>query len=362
MARKKNETETTAGADPDTRDLADRILVYVASSIVGGSVASTDMKKAWPSYTEVQVNAALNDLHARQLLKFDQKAKVYRVVEKSDAATEETVATEDGPTAREDVDTAKEVIVDYLKLDAQATPTLATICSDLGNCAGLKEAMRELVTEGRVVKHKDGKGKAAVFTYELLAVADQPDEEPAPPYDDSFHPDQLDGGEPLDGVKGNGHAKSDGSNGAPPISGESYHPTRYIEHVLTEDEILSMREEREVHDETIDELQGELDKIKERAKHLQKRIDTESEDALAISRRIRAGSEFRDVECEERKEFDQRVDQPTFGKVVMVVYRLDTNEAIEWRELTKSERQGSLFDPAAPTPPVTEVREHIGQA
>lgn len=358
MTRKKktetDDTQTSDGAEPRTRELAERIIAYVSSSLVGGSISGDDLKASLKQYEEAEINAALNDLHARQLFTFDQKAKVYRVVEKGEKSAAKDEAT---AAAREDIDTAKDVIVDYMKIDGEARPTLAVVCDDLGNCAGLREAMRELVTEGRVVKHKTGKGKEAVITYELLAVADQPDEDPA----DAPGPD--DGGAPIDGISASMSADgvptitvehtNGGSNGA---AGDSFHPTRYIEHVLTEDEILTMRLEVEQHHKEIDELQEELTKLSDRCKSLKKRIDTNSEDALSLSRRVRAGKEHREIECEERRELDQRPGEPTYGKQVVVTYRLDTYEPIEWRELTRAERQGSLFDPAAPTPPVNEFR------
>lgn len=138
-----------------------------------------------------------------------------------------------------------------------------------------------------------------------------------------------------------------------------YRPTRYLECKLTKDQIDEIREARETEDAEIGKLQAELYSVNERVKSLKKRIDTIIEDGLEASAKVRSGVEMRSVECEDRREYDAREGSLTKGELVMVTYRLDTNEAIEWRSLTVHERQGKLWDEApAKTPGVgNEIRE-----
>lgn len=121
-------------------------------------------------------------------------------------------------------------------------------------------------------------------------------------------------------------------------------PTRYLECVLTPDEIMRLRERRELDDVQIERVRVELAEVKERAKNLQKTIEVLVEGGLTMSRTVRDGREMRDVPCEDVREPDQRKDAPTYGDLVVVTRRLDTGEPIAWRELSPAERQGSLFD------------------
>lgn len=137
-------------------------------------------------------------------------------------------------------------------------------------------------------------------------------------------------------------------------------PTRYLKHFLTAAEITLIREEREDEDREIETLRADLDTVSERAKSLKKRIEVLIEDGAEKSKRIRTGFEMRNVPCEERRQPDPREDSPTFGREIVVTYRLDTDEAIDWRELRADERQGRLFDQAPAATPangVTEFRE-----
>lgn len=138
-----------------------------------------------------------------------------------------------------------------------------------------------------------------------------------------------------------------------------YRPTRYLLHAFTPEEINGFRADREEKDRIIDDLEADLEGLQERVKGLKKRIDTLTDEGRLLSRRVREGSEYRNVPCEERKEPDPREGEPTFGQLMMVTYRLDTNEVIEVRELKGAERQGVLFDQApAATPAVgNEIRE-----
>lgn len=142
-------------------------------------------------------------------------------------------------------------------------------------------------------------------------------------------------------------------------------PTRYLECVLTPDEIMRLRERRELDDVQIERVRVELAEVKERAKNLQKTIEVLVEGGLTMSRTVRDGREMRDVPCEDVREPDQRKDAPTFGDLVVVTRRLDTGEPIAWRELSAEERQGSLFDvdPAdAPDPDAPEYSEKLSDA
>lgn len=140
---------------------------------------------------------------------------------------------------------------------------------------------------------------------------------------------------------------------------DPFAPTRYLECILTPAEIEAMRAQREEGDAEIDRLSLKLEGLKKEAKSVQSRIDILLEDGLQASRTIRTGVVMRDVPCEERREIDERSDSPTLGSLIVVTHRLDTDEAIDWRELRRDERQGHLFDAAAPTPSngVTQVRE-----
>lgn len=140
------------------------------------------------------------------------------------------------------------------------------------------------------------------------------------------------------------------------LAAPSFSPTKYLKHFFTAEEVERFRVEREEKDATIDELQKEFDEKKEAASKLKKRIDVLQDEGMTLSRRIRNKAEMRNVQCEQRKEVDRRDDSPTKGEIVMVTYRLDTDEPIEWRVPTQRE----LFaDGVAPTPPngQTEIRE-----
>lgn len=165
-------------------------------------------------------------------------------------------------------------------------------------------------------------------------------------------------------------ASSDDDDEAPPsspdpsgASPDAQHwgkPTRYLKHFLTAAEVTLIREEREQEDAEIEALKTELDSVAERAKSLKKRIEVLVEDGAEKSKRIRTGFEMRNVPCEERRGIDERADSPTLGREIVITYRLDTNEAIDWRELRGDERQGRLFDQAPAATPangVTEYRE-----
>lgn len=128
---------------------------------------------------------------------------------------------------------------------------------------------------------------------------------------------------------------------------DDFAPTRYLECTLTREEIDTIREGREDGDAEIDRLSSRLEGLKADAKSAQKRIDILLEDGLNASRKIRSGVEMRNVKCEERRELDPREDSPTRGQTIVITYRLDTKEPIDWRELRAGERQGRLFEPSA---------------
>lgn len=144
-----------------------------------------------------------------------------------------------------------------------------------------------------------------------------------------------------------------------PLKTYEYRPTRYLLHVFTPEEINSFRADGEEKDRVYDELDALLDGHKEAARALTKRMDLLHAERRALSKKVRDGSEYKNVPCEERKEIDGREAEPTFGQLMMFTYRLDTNEVIEVRELKGAERQGILFQDAPAKTPASgnEFRE-----
>lgn len=122
--------------------------------------------------------------------------------------------------------------------------------------------------------------------------------------------------------------------------------TRYLEHILTPAEIDEKREERERGDVQREKLEMDLATAQARVKDLKTQIEALDAHGRELSRVIRAGVEYRDVECREERAPDWRKGEPTFGVVGIVTVRCDTDEPLEWRPLTKQERQGNLFDEA----------------
>jgi hypothetical protein len=126
--------------------------------------------------------------------------------------------------------------------------------------------------------------------------------------------------------------------------------TRYLMHKLT------LREKRLAGKALAREL-GKLDELDLRIADLQealKRRKQEKEniiqDARLHSIAIREGEEMRNVECEEREapEYAAGAFDEAPGRDGVETIRLDTGERIEWRPLTTSERQGSLFSEVSP--------------
>ncbi len=224
-----------------------------------------------------------------------------------------------------------------LELDAD-TYTVRELanCLDLDLTKGdneveLRVAARRLVIDGRALEDR------SAGAFELLPIADQPDEDP-------------DAGEPNDA-----EAPAD-QDDEPNHFGS---PTRYLRHTLTEAEREQLRTEREEEDARIEQLTADLESLKKQAKHVSNEIDILAAKGLEKSKVVRLGWRMQDVPCEERRELDGREDSPTAGQLQMVTYRLDTGEAIEWRPLTYNERQGVLFTEApAKTPAGGEVRSN----
>ncbi len=123
-------------------------------------------------------------------------------------------------------------------------------------------------------------------------------------------------------------------------------PTRYLEHILTPSEIDEKREERERGDVQREKLEMDLATATARVKDLKTQIEAIDVYGRELSRVIRAGVEYRDVECREERAPDWRKGEPTFGTLGIITVRCDTDEPLEWRPLTKQERQGKLFDEA----------------
>jgi vacuolar-type H+-ATPase subunit I/STV1 len=141
--------------------------------------------------------------------------------------------------------------------------------------------------------------------------------------------------------------------------GTMFRPTRYLKCPFTRDDVDAMRVGRERDDVVIEKLEQQVERLQGKVKKRKQRIDELEAKGRETSKKIRLGYEMRNVPCEERREIDTRPGARA-NHVVMVTYRLDTNEAIDWRELRFDERQGALFDPAAPTPAQTVIREPGG--
>lgn len=116
--------------------------------------------------------------------------------------------------------------------------------------------------------------------------------------------------------------------------------TRYLRHELTEEDVSSLRAERESGDAEIEEHATKLRAAEAEVKSLKKVIDGLEEEGRKISKTIRAGWEYRNIECTEREAPRVGGDAEILG---IGTYRQDTDEQIEWRELSASERQGRLF-------------------
>jgi hypothetical protein len=132
--------------------------------------------------------------------------------------------------------------------------------------------------------------------------------------------------------------------------------TENHKHVLTPAEIEEERKKREAEDVLIEQLLGELKAAKGEVKAKQKEVDALLKRGRERAKVCRDGFRMMQIRVEERREFDKRPGIPP-NTLAMVTYRLDTNEAIRWREPTMKERQEHLFDRAAPTPSKTEIRE-----
>ena len=157
--------------------------------------------------------------------------------------------------------------------------------------------------------------------------------------DDVLEDNLVDGDLLDDPVDGLADTAPDSSPAAPLA-------TRYLEHILTPAEIDEKREERERGDVQREKLEMDLATAQARVKDLKTQIEALDAHGRELSRVIRAGVEYRDVECREERAPDWRKGEPTFGVVGIVTVRCDTDEPLEWRPLTKQERQGNLFDEA----------------
>lgn len=130
--------------------------------------------------------------------------------------------------------------------------------------------------------------------------------------------------------------------------------TRYLECVLTHDDIQDMRSRREILDAEGDALEDRIEAADKALKAQKKSLEVLRERSLTFARTIRDGHEMRDVECYEQRTdsdaaltWDPKHDgvYPTGpARQIVVTIRRDTGDAVEWRELRANERQGALFD------------------
>ena len=168
------------------------------------------------------------------------------------------------------------------------------------------------------------------------------------------------------GSNGNGNGNGLGLREAPILRPEELEglpvATRYLRHVLTDVERHERRCEREQIDARGDTIEAELEGLKKQVKQREKALDVEREQSLAISRVLRAGVEYRDVDCAEVRvpsdiivdwELPDDREHPTGAlREIAITVRIDTRRAVDWRELRADERQGTLFDDA----PAEEAR------
>lgn len=145
--------------------------------------------------------------------------------------------------------------------------------------------------------------------------------------------------------------------------------TEYLLHAFTDAEVLQKRLQRESLDEQIDQLVADQKVAASEAASLRKQIEAMSKAGREITRSIKSRGEMKYVHCEPRKERSPNLPQavveklglPPAGEMVLVTYRLDTQEAISWRALKPIEKQGQLFGDAAPTKSQgVEVRTSLG--
>lgn len=130
----------------------------------------------------------------------------------------------------------------------------------------------------------------------------------------------------------------------PSFPAEDQLPTRYLKCILTQSEIADLRDGREKQDELVEKLDAEHLQVSAKAKELKERISGLIAEGRHTSKTIREGFEYRDVACFEKPGEDTRAGSLTNGKEGMQTIRIDTEEVIDWRELSAKERQGKLWD------------------
>lgn len=128
--------------------------------------------------------------------------------------------------------------------------------------------------------------------------------------------------------------------------------TRYLRHDLTEDEVLSMRLQREEGDAEIEKHQLELAELATKTKACKAKIDAQQSVGAELSKDIRNGYQWLDVPCwetegERPEGLEIGYSDAPAGTEGMITVRGDTREVIEWREFRDDERQGALFDGAS---------------
>jgi hypothetical protein len=108
---------------------------------------------------------------------------------------------------------------------------------------------------------------------------------------------------------------------------------------LTDEEQSNLGKELAVQLATINRLKDELVSIKS---HYKSQIDLHTQNVNSLSRVINEGAEWRDVECQEVRNFTDNS---------VKVIRMDIGELVSERTMTAAERQKGLdLQPAAPEP------------
>jgi hypothetical protein len=111
--------------------------------------------------------------------------------------------------------------------------------------------------------------------------------------------------------------------------------TRSLKCVLTADELAEKAREIDTNFGEMAEVEAELDSLARKVKSAKSRLEALTDDNREIARTRRDGYEYRDVDCEERRDD---------ASLEMHTVRLDTGEILESRALRSDERQGVLFD------------------
>lgn len=119
--------------------------------------------------------------------------------------------------------------------------------------------------------------------------------------------------------------------------------TRNLLHVFTKTELKEKRAEREKLDAERDQVLADIEALDVQLKPLKKRLEALTTESFEVSRIVRKGRDYIEVECCDERGVDERptAAQPDVEGIRTI--RLDTGDICDWREFKPSERQGDLF-------------------